>query len=32
MVCGDSVTVAPETCDDGNLLRHDGCDPRCQRE
>lgn len=31
-VCGDSVVTAPETCDDGNLLRFDGCDARCQPE
>ncbi|MGE0404082.1 MAG: DUF4215 domain-containing protein [Kofleriaceae bacterium] len=32
VVCGDSVVVAPETCDDGNLDRHDGCDDRCLLE
>lgn len=32
VACGDSVVTPPETCDDGNLLRHDGCDGRCQVE
>lgn len=32
VLCGDGVQVAPETCDDGNLTRHDGCDARCQSE
>lgn len=32
VICGDGVTTPPETCDDGNLLRFDGCDARCQRE
>lgn len=32
VACGDGVATAPETCDDGNLLRHDGCDGRCQLE
>lgn len=31
-VCGDDVVTAPETCDDGNLARRDGCDAGCQRE
>lgn len=32
VVCGDGVVAAPETCDDGNLVRRDGCDGSCQRE
>lgn len=32
VLCGDGVLVAPETCDDGNLIRRDGCDQRCQLE
>lgn len=32
VLCGDGITTAPETCDDGNLTRGDGCDRRCQRE
>ncbi|MGH0034192.1 MAG: DUF4215 domain-containing protein [Myxococcota bacterium] len=30
--CGDGVTVAPETCDDGNALDGDGCSAECRRE
>ena len=32
VVCGDGVMAKPEACDDGNLIPHDGCDERCQRE
>jgi cysteine-rich repeat protein len=28
-VCGDSVTAAPEQCDDGNNVNGDGCDDDC---
>lgn len=27
--CGDGVTEAPESCDDGNSLSGDGCDANC---
>ena len=29
-VCGDSIVVAGESCDDGNLINDDGCDDDCQ--
>lgn len=32
VVCGDGTTTAPEMCDDGNLLRGDGCGRRCELE
>lgn len=32
VVCGDGIVATPETCDDGNLVPHDGCDERCVRE
>ena len=31
-VCGDGVTVAPETCDDGNQADGDGCSSSCQTQ
>jgi len=30
--CGNNVTEAPETCDDGNQTSGDGCDATCQTE
>ncbi len=30
--CGNGVTEAPETCDDGNILDGDGCSSMCQLE
>jgi hypothetical protein len=30
--CGDSVIGCSETCDDGNVIAGDGCDPHCQDE
>ncbi len=31
--CGDGITDTPlEQCDDGNLVRNDGCSPTCQPE
>jgi cysteine-rich repeat protein len=27
--CGNSIVELPETCDDGNLVDGDGCDPNC---
>jgi cysteine-rich repeat protein/parallel beta-helix repeat protein len=27
--CGDALTEAPESCDDGNLVSGDGCDANC---
>ena len=31
-VCGDSLLVGIENCDDGNTLSGDGCGPMCQPE
>ncbi|MGE0791680.1 MAG: DUF4215 domain-containing protein [Sandaracinaceae bacterium] len=31
-VCGNSVTEAPETCDDGNTMSGDGCSSTCMLE
>jgi cysteine-rich repeat protein len=31
-VCGDSLVRGTETCDDGNVLDHDGCSSVCQTE
>lgn len=31
-VCGDGVVQKPEACDDGNLIRGDGCSERCRSE
>lgn len=31
-VCGDSILVAGEQCDDGNFERDDGCSARCESE
>jgi cysteine-rich repeat protein len=31
-VCGNSITEAGETCDDGNLSNSDGCSATCQEE
>lgn len=31
-VCGDSVVVSPETCDDGNTVPFDGCSSDCRKE
>jgi len=28
-VCGDGITAAPETCDDGATTPGDGCDGSC---
>lgn len=30
--CGNGVTDGAETCDDGNFLAGDGCDPTCHKE
>lgn len=30
--CGNGVTDGAETCDDGNFLSGDGCDPTCHKE
>jgi len=30
--CGDGVTTAPETCDDGNTTAGDGCSATCRAE
>ncbi len=30
--CGDGFVQNDESCDDGNLRPHDGCDPACRRE
>jgi len=30
--CGDGVIGSTESCDDGNLLDGDGCDPECEVE
>lgn len=30
--CGDGVTTAPETCDDGNTMGGDGCSATCTTE
>jgi cysteine-rich repeat protein len=32
VVCGDGVQVAPEECDDGNLVSGDGCAASCLAE
>ena len=32
IVCGDSILVAPETCDDGNGVAGDGCSAACVTE
>ena len=32
MVCGNGVREADESCDDGNALAGDGCDPACVTE
>jgi cysteine-rich repeat protein len=29
-ICGDGIPEAPETCDDGNNIINDGCEPSCQ--
>jgi len=31
-ICGDSITTAPETCDDGNTINGDGCSSTCTVE
>ena len=31
-ICGDSIKVAGEECDDGNLDNFDGCNSVCQIE
>ncbi len=31
-VCGNSITEAGETCDDGNVVANDGCSAVCQTE
>ncbi len=31
-VCGDSIIVGPEVCDDGNATAGDGCDASCALE
>ena len=28
-ICGDSVILSPETCDDGNSINGDGCSSTC---
>lgn len=30
--CGDSLTRGTETCDDGNVISHDGCSSTCRSE
>ncbi|CAD8093998.1 unnamed protein product [Paramecium sonneborni] len=30
--CGDSIKVKEEECDDGNLIKGDGCDDQCNLE
>lgn len=29
-ICGDSITVGTQACDDGNLINGDGCNDQCQ--
>ncbi|MCB0369342.1 MAG: DUF4215 domain-containing protein [Bdellovibrionales bacterium] len=31
-ICGDSMIVSNETCDDGNVFNGDGCSSTCQIE
>ena len=31
-ICGDAEIMWPETCDDGNVIRGDGCSDYCQEE
>ena len=31
-VCGDGITLGPETCDDGNTVNGDGCSSTCHLE
>ena len=31
-MCGDSIKITPETCDDGNALAGDGCSTACLQE
>lgn len=31
-VCGDALVEAPERCDDGNTVEHDGCDATCSSD
>lgn len=31
-ICGDTIVVFPETCDDGNRSDSDGCTATCQRD
>jgi cysteine-rich repeat protein len=32
LTCGDAIVTPPESCDDGNNLDGDGCDPMCALE